>query len=93
MKIKGWIFFNLDRSNLAFVADEIELTQPLPWKLLLDSRRFGEFMQQFKPVPTKEGSLPGWKIEADIDDLHHWFNQRTQLAHRDEQDDLGTLAM
>ena len=74
-KISGWLFFNLERTRLVFVADGLEVEEHFDWDVLLHGDCLDNFVRATKAVPTKEGPLKGYRIDVPLLDVRKWLEE------------------
>jgi hypothetical protein len=68
--VSGWLFLNLERTRLVFVADALEVEETFEWNLLLHGDCLDRFIQKFSARPTSEGPLQGYRIDAPRKAVH-----------------------
>jgi hypothetical protein len=62
--VSGWLFLNLERTRLVFVADELQVVETFEWDLLLHGDCLERFVATFSASPTTEGPLQGYRVDA-----------------------------
>jgi hypothetical protein len=73
--VAGWLFLNLERTRLIFIADGLEVEEHFDWNNLLEHGCFDEFVKHFDASPTKEGPLQGFRIDAPSAEIAKWFQK------------------
>lgn len=73
MQVEGYLFLSIERTRIVFIGDKLQLEEAFDWNALLRFNCLDQFLQEFNPVPTREGQLPGWRIDIDSDRLKTWL--------------------
>jgi hypothetical protein len=71
--VSGWLFLNLERTRLVFVADALEVEESFEWNLLLHGDCLERFIFKFAARPTTEGPLQGYRVDASRQQIKHWL--------------------
>jgi hypothetical protein len=78
--VAGWLFLNLERTRMVFVADELHVEDGIDWDLLLKDDYLQRFVKHFKACPTSEGPLQGYRIDAPRAVVHKWLQDHMRDA-------------
>jgi hypothetical protein len=89
--VSGWLFLNLERTRLVFVADELEVQkEAFNWNLLLHGDCLERFLEKYEARPTSEGPLQGYRIDVPLSAVkqclrdcagHHEQAQKQEPEH------------